>query len=417
MSKRKALSTIIISLTIVFIIMSVEGCQNASYIPENNNKSLNIIIATNDLEDFRYIDTMLNNFKNGHKDYNVSIVKSNDLKSIKENIMNKKYDIVISSREEFLTLNEYGLIKDLTSYFNQNKSQSKFYDIVFAYGKVGSKNLGMGILPSSIEILYNKNQLGDVLEKKDNEAILKSILKNKDLKIPYVLPKDLNINLAISSVVSNSIIRENDLVSIYNGDKNKYLDVIDISNMFKELSILNYDYGINGNKLIESNIEILNNLNNGEIPFVITTSDIAKNLTYDNIKSLSNLGINGYESTPPILSRYIVYATSSSENITGINRFFDYMISDDTYKDIANDGVLTGNKKADSNLNLTGLNKVFLTAIAKGNENNIPYYLNLPKKFMEPLNDKLTEIIDYNKYSSNYWIEIVDEVFNKKPFK
>ena len=69
--------------------------------------------------------------------------------------------MIISSRETFLTLNEYGLIKDLTSYFNQNKSQSKFYDIVFAYGKVGNKNLGMGLLPNSIEILYNKNKLNN----------------------------------------------------------------------------------------------------------------------------------------------------------------------------------------------------------------------------------------------------------------
>lgn len=53
------------------------------------------------------------------------------------------------------------------------------------------------------------------------------------------------------------------------------------------------------------------------------------------------------------------------------------MISDSTYNDIAQKGVLTGNKKADSNL--TGLNKVFLTSIAEGNESNIPYFLNLPK--------------------------------------
>lgn len=407
MVKRKTLR-VIASLIMVFIIMSIEGCQNTSY-SSQNNKSLNIVVEGNDLEDFQYINTILNNFKNKHKDYNVSIVNKNDIKSIKEDMVNKKYDVVISSRETFLTLNEYGLIKDLTSYFNQNKSQSKFYDIVFAYGKVGNKNLGMGLLPSSIEILYNKNKMENILVEGDKIDTLKSIIENKNLKIPYILPKDLNINLAISSIVSNSIIRENNLVSIYNGDKNKYLDVVDISNMFKELNILSNSYKINGKKLIKSNLEVLNSLNNGEIPFVITTSDVAKNLTYENIESLSNLGIGGYEATPPILSRYIAYATSSSENITGINKFFDYMISDDTYEDIAKNGVLTGNKKVDSNF--TGLNKVFLTSISKANENNIPYFLNLPKKFMIPLNNKLTQIIDYNTYNSNYWIEIVDEVF------
>lgn len=68
-------------------------------------------------------------------------------------------------------------------------------------------------------------------------------------------------------------------------------------------------------------MDVLNDLNKGEIPLVITTSDVAKNLSYENIESLSNLGINNYKATPPILSRYTVCATSSSQNIAGINRF------------------------------------------------------------------------------------------------
>ena len=43
----------------------------------------------------------------------------------------------------------------------QKIDESKFYDIDSAYGKVGNKNLGMGLLPSSIEILYNKNKLNN----------------------------------------------------------------------------------------------------------------------------------------------------------------------------------------------------------------------------------------------------------------
>lgn len=409
MDKKRIFNNRIISFIIVFVLIAMQGCQNINSTPQNNSKSLNIVIETKDLEGFEYIEMLLENFKNTHKDYQVNIFNSNDLKNIKDNIINQKYDVIISSRETFLTLNEYGLIKDLTSYFNQNKSQSKFYDIVFAYGKVGNKNLGMGLLPSSIEILYNKNKLNNQFAENDKIDFIKSMIKNKDFKILYVLPKDLNINLAISSIVSNSIIKENNLVSIYNGDKNKYLDVVDIPNMFKELSELNNSYKINEKKFIQSNLDVLNDLNEGEIPLVITTSDVAKNLSYENIESLSNLGINNYKATPPILSRYTVCATSSSQNIAGINRFFDYLISDSTYNDIAQKGILTGNKKADSNL--TGLNKVFLTSIAEGNESNIPYFLNLPKKFMKPLNDKLIEILDYDRYSPNYWKEIVEQVF------
>ncbi|MDO4534999.1 MAG: extracellular solute-binding protein [Clostridium perfringens] len=396
-----------VSLCISMIFM--EGCQNAQGGKEKTSGTLSIALEKGQIEDLDDIKIILDNFKKSHENYTVTIIEEDDFKNIKQDIIDKKYDIVISSRNTFLTLNENGLIKDLTSYFNQNKSQSKFYDIVYAYGKVGDKNLGMGLIPSSIEILYNKNKLSDILKENNALSSLKSMITNEKLKIPYILPEDLNINLALSSIVSNNLIKENNLISIYNGDENKYLDVIDITDMFKLLNTLSKDYGLKGNKFIKSDISVLESLNNGEIPFAITTSEIAKSLDYSNIESLSNLGINDYKVTPPILSRYTVYATSSSENLQGINTFFDYMISDDTYIPLADKGVITGNKKADSNFK--GLNKMFLISISKGSINNIPYYLNLPENFLKPLNAKLKDIIDYGSYNENYWKDIVYEVF------
>lgn len=401
---------LIFYLSICTCMIFMEGCRGIEESSsKDKNGTLSVALERGNVEDLENINIILENFKQGHKNYSVSIVEEDDIKNIKQDIINKKYDIVISSRDTFLTLNEDGLIKDLTSYFTQNKSQSKFYDIVYAYGKVGDKNLGMGLLPSSIEVLYNKNELSDYLKENNALTSLKNIVNKDNIKIPYILPKDLNINLAISSIASNNLIKENNLISIYNGDENKYLDVVDINSMFSLLNTLSKDYGLNGSKFIKSDLSVLENLNNGEIPFAITTSEIAKNLDYSNIESLSNLGINDYKVTPPILSRYTVYATSSSENLQGINTFFDYMISDDTYTALGEKGIITGNKKADSNFK--GLNKVFLTSISKASINNIPYYLNLPKSFLSPLNEKLKDIIDYGLYNKNYWADIVYEVF------
>ena len=395
------------SLCISMIFM--EGCQSTQGNKEKASGTLNIALEKGEVEDLDDIKIILDNFKKYHENYTVSIVEEDNFKNIKDDIINKKYDIVISSRDTFLTLNENGLIKDLTSYFNQNKSQNKFYDIVYAYGKVGDKNLGMGLIPSSIEILYNKNKVLGILEKSDVLSSLKNIVNKESIKVPYILPKDLSINLAISSIVSNSLIKENNLISIYNRDENKYLDVVDITNMFKILNSLSKDYGLNGGKFIKSDISVLEDLNNGEIPFAITTSEVAKNLNYSNIESLTGLRINGYKVTPPILSRYTVYATSNSENLQGINTFFNYMITDEAYTPLVEKGIITGNKKADSNFK--GLNKIFLTSISKGNINNIPYYLNLPESFLKPLNKKLENIIDYGSYKDSYWNDIVYEVF------
>ena len=406
--KNKILN-LIFYLSICLCMIFMEGCKGEESNSEEKNGTLSIVLEKGNVGDLENINIILENFKKAHENYSVSIIEKEDIKNIKQDIINKKYDVIISSRDTFLTLNESGLIKDLTSYFNQNKSQSKFYDIVYAYGKVGDKNLGMGLLPSSIEILYNKNKLSDYL--KENNALegLKNIINEKDIKIPYILPSDLNINLAISSIASNNLIKENNLISIYNGDKNKYLDVVDINNMFSLLNILSKDYGLSGKKFIKSDISILESLDNGKIPFAVTTSDIAKDLNYSNIESLENLEINGYKVTPPILSRYTVYATSSSENLQGINTFLDYMINDNTYIPLGEKGIITGNKKADSNFR--GLNKIFLTSISKAGINNIPYYLNLPKNFLPALNEKLKDIIDYGLYNKNYWADIVYKVF------
>lgn len=407
--KNKFLS-LIFYLSICICMIFMEGCKGGE---ESGNKdtsgNINIVLEKGDEENLENINIILENFKKAHENYNVDIVENDNIKNIKQDIINKKYDIVISSRDTFLTLNEDGLIKDLTSYFTQNKSQSKFYDIVYAYGKVGNKNLGMGLLPSSVEILYNKDKLSNYLKENNTLENLKDIINKENIKIPYILPDDLNINLAISSIVSNNLIKENNLISIYNGDKNKYLDVVDINNMFSLLNTLSKDYGLKGNRFIKSDISILESVDNGEIPFAITTSEIAKGLNYSNIDFLENLGINKYEVTPPILSRYTVYATSSSENLQGINTFFDYMISDDTYTPLGEKGIITGNKKVDSNFK--GLNKIFVSSISKATINNIPYYLNLPKSFLSPLNEKLKDIIDYGLYNKNYWSDIVYEVF------
>ncbi|MDO4403394.1 MAG: hypothetical protein Q4C19_10840, partial [Clostridiaceae bacterium] len=59
MDKERIFNNIIISFIIVFVLIAMQGCQNINSTPQNNSKSLNIVVETKDLEGFEYIEMLL----------------------------------------------------------------------------------------------------------------------------------------------------------------------------------------------------------------------------------------------------------------------------------------------------------------------------------------------------------------------
>lgn len=392
-------------LIILVLTLSVIGCERKN---EQFKKILTIGVEEGKAEDYKGIEVLIEGFKNSHNQYDVVIKTEKDLNGIKEDIINKHFDVIISSRETFLRFNEQGLTKELTSYFNQNKAQDKFYNITYSYGKISEKLFGMGMFPYSLEFVYNKEILPNELKEVDDLESLKIFIQNSNIKIPVILPEDTNINLAISSIVFNNIIKQNSLLDIYDTEKSEYLQVADINDMFKELNNIVNEFDIDESRVFIGGKDILNKVNNGEFPLALISNRAGENNQYNNIEAISGISMENYKVTPPIMINYIVYATSSSENIEGINKFFDYLIKDDTYYPLVEMGLLTGNKIADSYA--SGLNATLLRTISQGGIDNIPYYLNLPQKFISPL-EKYIENVLNRKYSGDEWTKVVEEAF------
>lgn len=389
-----------LSIALIFI-----GCGQKG---EKEKKILTIGVEESKEEDYKGVELLIQGFKETHDGYDVIVKTEKDLNGVKEDIINKHFDVIISSRKTFLRFNEQGLTKELTSYFNQNKAQSKFYNITYSYGKVGEKLFGMGMFPYSIEFVYNKESLPKEMSDVNDLEGLKSFINTTNIKIPVILPEDNTLGLALSSIVSNSIIKQNELLDIYDTEKSEYLQVADVSEMFKRLNILVSEYGMDEERFFIANRDVLNKVNEGEYPIALISNRAAGNTQYDNIESIGGIDMGEYKVTPPVVVNYIVYATSNSENIEGINKFFDYLIKDDTYYPLVKNGLLTGNKVADSSA--TGLNSMLLRTISQGGTDNIPYYLNLPDKFISPLEKQIKNVLQ-GKYSGNEWQTVVEDVF------
>lgn len=397
-----------IIILVMIILSSLIGCTRKDNV---ETKNLNITLEYSDLEDFNEIRKIINKFSTINSDYKINLQIVNDMEKVKDSIVKKEVDIIISMRNNFLYFNKNGLVKDLTSYFNQNKLQDSFFNIAYSYGKVGDKYFGVGLLPYSLGFVGNKNFLDtkDINNTDNNIDLLFDTLNKENKKIPVIFPKELSLELALSTLVANNIIKDTSLINIYDGDKSNYSDKDDIQKIFKSLSVLINKYKIDENQFYLSNEEILDKINNGEIPIALITSRAGKNKIYPNIEILEMENKQEYNVTPPVFINYMVYASSNSENVQGINKFLDYIMEDESYSEIVKDGYLTGNKKADTLSD--GLNFKFLWTISQGSITNIPYYLNLPTKFISYLKENLREIIFNKKYNGNEWIEIINNVF------
>ena len=394
-------------IVIVILTITITGCMQKG---EKARKTLTIGVEEGVEEDYKGIELLIEGFKKSHNEYDVIVKTEKDLNGVKEDIINKHFDVIVSSRKTFLRFNEQGLTKELTSYFNQNKAQGKFYNITYSYGKIGEKLFGMGMFPYSLEFVYNKLEIPKELAEVNDLESLKAFIKKSDIKIPVILPEDNNINLAISSIVYNNIIKQNSLLDVYDTEKSEYLQVFDISEMFKELNMLVTEYRMNEERFFCADKDALDKVNNGEFPIALITNRAGENNQYDQLESLSGVNVNGYKVTPPIVINYIIYAASSSENIEGINKFFDYLLKDDTYYPLVKSGLLTGNKVADSSS--TGLNSMLLRTISQGGIDNIPYYINLPNKFINPLEKQIQNVLK-GRFLGEEWQNAVDEAFSQ----
>ena len=411
--RKKNKNTYLIILCIVLIITSL-GCTGKKE-EKPTGDSISILIEDSSTSDIDKINRVIDGFKGIHKDWKVDVTTEQDQNKLKEFIDSKKFDLFICKRNTLLKGAKEGILKDSTSYFQQNAIGDKFYNINISYGRMENKNYGLGLFPYSIAFIYNKNEVGkNLVEGKSVEDLisLTSMVNNKDFKIPVILPKELNEGMAISAVVANNVIESSQLEKMYDVGKEKYKNEIKLQDVFNTLNKLSKEYKLSSQYIYRADSNVVKDIESGIVPFAFIATSLAKEIKESvNIKTLSGIDTSQVKISPPVIIEHIVCALGSSKNESQINKFYDYLLDNNTFKEFAKDNIITGNKNSDAEVK--GLTREMLWTINNAKENNIVYYKNLPMFFIDPLNKKVNMLIN-GEYTGREWNEVVDQAYENK---
>lgn len=402
------------SLVIVLILLfSMIGCSRDK--KSQQKGSLNIIIENNATADMEGVNSLISLYKKDHSNIDIKVENINSFNKIKKEISSKKeHDVLICNRSIMIELAREGLISDITNNLATNKATEKFNNIVLSYGRIDNKYYGLGTIPYSIQFIYNKNEASKYGINADSEDIgsIAKLSKDKNIKIPVVLPKEIDLPLALSIVAANNTVDEMELEKNFDVGKDKYKQVTSMQDVFKLLNAMNKDYGITKDTLYKADNSAIKKVEDGEIPFAFVTSLAGKELEESkNIKTLSGKLLSASKVNPPIVVEHVICSVQNAPDKEEINRFLDFITKNEPYEKLGKEGIMTGNKQG--NTFLKGFSQEMIWPLSVANENNIAYYYNIPSKMQPFLLDTVNKVFD-GTYNGNEWNTIVENTYKQK---
>jgi raffinose/stachyose/melibiose transport system substrate-binding protein len=400
---------------IIVISLSFSACKSKNKESgENKEKGLNVYVDIKDKNSLSIIKFLTEEYK---KDNPKSNIKVNDVLGGGNNIFEdiskgSEADLIFTSRNTMIELAKKGLISDMSQHYERNKISEKYYKIVAAYGRVGDKYYGIGMMPFTMEIFYN----GDALTKlgikaptniKDMVEVVKK-LSQSNTRIPVVLGDDLDINTALSSIVASNTIKQEALDDQFD-NKNAYKDMKDMQKIFDGVNTVVKQAQVNKNLFELGNESTINGLANGTVPIALSTSYYQESLKNGKVNLVEDYTITQNQNgIVPVIVNTILCMPTNGKNQEEAGKFIKFAISEDTQEKLIKKGYITGNKKSDEKL--SGLGASISKHLQGSNNDSVLYIYNLPKKFQGAISAKIEAIIN-GKYTGSEWIDIVNEIY------
>ncbi|MFL0245949.1 ABC transporter substrate-binding protein [Candidatus Clostridium stratigraminis] len=406
--KRK--NIFILILAIIFVFSGI-SCQKKN--KGDNEKNLNIYIDLKDKSAINIIKFLTDEYKKDNPDTKLKINDVLGADNIASDISKGTMaDLIITARNTMIELSEKGLISDMGQYYEKNKINDSFYNIIPAYGRVGDKYYGISILPFSFEVYYNSdalNKLGitPLTNIKDILNIAKR-LNDNNVKIPVVVPEDLDINLMLSSIIASNTMKISSLDSIYD-NKDEYKKLNDMQTLFNSINNLVRTSSIN-KKLFElGNESSFTALAKGNIPMVISYAYYFNKIKAENVSLIENYIVtpNKKEKIPVIVNS-LICMPSNGKNTEEAGKFIKYVIGDETQKMLSKKDYITSSKK--TNENLVGTSQVVAKHLSLADDNSIIYAYSMPGKLHSIISGKIDNILQ-GKYTGNEWQDIINEAY------
>ena len=399
-------------LIVLFMIFNLSACMSSK---DEKQKKLNIFLDTTDKYSSNAIKYLIEDYEKKYPDVEIKLNDSIGGKGdILETInVGTEIDVLFTNRNKIIELSKKGLLSDLQSNYEKADIRDRYFDIMGSYGRVGDKYYGIGVVPYSIELLYNKANLEklNIPNPKNLEEWL-NVLKQtngKDIKTPVVLSENIDMNEILFSMIASKVMGIHELEENYDSGIEGYKKVKAMQETFSEFNSLIKNTGINKNTFEMGNEETINNFNNGDAPLLACIS------YYNSKLNGSNIGIIGdynnsskYGSNIPIIINSLLCVPLNAKNGDNANDFIKYIYSDEVQTRIADKGIISGDKNA--NTKISGIGKIIVEHIYKANDNSILILNNLPEKVKNGVLLAIKRILD-GGYNPKQWEELLKDCY------
>lgn len=408
-NKRK---TLIIFLLMALII-NISGCGNSNN-ETSKEKQLNIYLDVKDKESLNIIKFVTEEYKKANPKVKVSLNNAIGEKIEEDISKGNEADIVITSRNNMLTLSRKGLLSDMGNYYDENKINDRYYNVVKAYGRYEDKYYGIGLIPYTMEVLYNKDTFDKLgLKSPTTLGDLKDTLKKLgegSKRIPVVISEDLDINSGLFSIIVNNRVSMRKLESKYDSGANSYKTITEMQQAFDTLNDLIKYGSVTKNTFEIGNESTVNKFEKGDIPVIICSSYYANTFKDDKIKSIGeNINDSSVKFNVPVVSNSIICVAVNNKNGEEVGNFIKFVLNDDAQKKLKEKGFVTGNKKVNGDKE-KGVKGIVIQHLSTSTEDSVAYVYNIPQKLKNNISSKIDEMLS-GKETKKEWEEVVDEAY------
>jgi ABC-type glycerol-3-phosphate transport system substrate-binding protein len=408
MCKRK--SAVFLLLIILMISISACGAKKDT----SKERQLNIYADIKDISSQNILKFITDNYKKSNNKIKININNSIG-GNIEEDIgKSSDNDIIITSRNNMLKLSRKGLLSDMSSYFEENKINEDYYRVVNAYGRFNDKYYGIALIPYTIEILYNKSAIAKMNIKEphtinDTREALKK-LNDMSIRVPVLLPEDLDINSGLSSIIFNNKVSMRKLESKYDSGAASYKSLTEVQQGFDVIADLIKNGNINKDTFEVGNESSINKFLKGDISLIICSSYYADNFKDNNIRVAGDISEDSSSKlNMPVICDSIICVPVNNKNGEEVSNFIKNTFSEGTQKKLVEKGFVTGNKKANNNI-VGGVKATVVKHLENSSEDSIIFAYNIPEKLKNSVSSKIDQMLS-GKITKKEWEEAVDEVY------
>lgn len=399
----------------ILVLINIFGCANKSKTEKSGDqkKKIKVYLDVKDKYSQSIFKLILDEYKKENKDIEIDISSPLESQKIDDDIVKGgAADLILTSRNKMIDLSKKGLLADLSTFYTKNKISDKFYNIISTYGRFGDRYYGVGLMPYSLEILYSPQGLAKLgLTPPKNIVELVPVLKKiseSNIKIPVVLPEDVDIYNAMASVLYSNMSDINKLEKAYDTDKQTYKEIGDVQALFAEINRLSKLGTFNKDTFELGSENSVNGLISGDIPLIGCISYFSKNIKDTPVGLIERYDVSATKENIPVIVNALLCTPANTKNEESVTSLMEYIFSEKTQKKLATEGFVTANKEA--NGNLVGSNKIIDEHLSQANSNSILYIYNFPEKFKSKFEGRISKIMS-GKYTGNEWNEILDELY------